>query len=86
MKELYGVARNLCIAVSDKGKRIPQAEVIILVSETVWNHSTAGGISPARETTGFRFVSDAKGLRAVAKDLMAYAKELDAMEQQEGDK
>ena len=78
MKELIGTARNLMLAASDDGEPRAMIEVILILTEPNFRVDAVGQMIRERSVETARFSTTAKGLRAVAKDYLAWADEADA--------
>lgn len=80
MKALIGTARNLLVLAGSNGEPIPAVEAIIITDEGRWVYNDAEGVlEEGRNEETVRFFVSAKGLRALAEDLLSWADEADAV-------
>ncbi len=69
MKELLGNSSNLALIPQDDGKLLGVTEIILIVTEPIYEADSAGEIVKRRITETLRFNATAKSLRAFVKRL-----------------
>lgn len=74
MPELSSISSNLLAIYDENGHLIPQAEVILIMTEPTYSID-AGGVVKQREVLTARFAASPAILRQVAKNLLRIADE-----------
>lgn len=77
MRELCGNAHNEHLLIADGGALIPSAELILMLSEPVYNFDPQRGMTARRKTTEVRFSADAPRIRNLASALSDIADNLE---------
>ncbi len=75
MKELLTVARNFLTTFDEDEKPIKQAEIVLVMSEAVYNIDAGGEMVRSRETSQIRFVARVENLRKLSDILRTFADE-----------
>ena len=79
MNELIGHSANMMLAETTKGRLLATVELVLLVSEPKYQSDPTGFVK-TRSITDVRFATGAKGLRALAKDLVELANDAEELE------
>ena len=79
MKELLTMASNVFAAVSEEGKLIPRGEVVLVLSEPVYQVEPGGEVLRRRELSQVRFVSGPGALRKLADSLNLLANQAETL-------
>lgn len=80
MKELFSVAANFCATWSgDKTHQRHQVEVLLILSEPVYDADLDGNLIKSRQHTQCRFSASPAQLRSLADSLTELAEEAEAL-------
>lgn len=77
MREFIGNAHNEQLLINDDGTLTPAAEIVLMLSEPVYDHSPGRGFTSRRKTTEVRFGACAARLRNLGRALVEIADSLD---------
>lgn len=79
MKELLTVNSNFSASFTEGKKLLPQAEVILVLSEPIYAVDASGEIVRQRKNTHVRFAATPKALRKLSKELEHIANESESL-------
>ena len=79
MKELMSYARNISLVIGADDTTHAMVEIVLAVSEPVWQMSTGGSMDPVRQAETFRFSTIPDELRKLAKSFTKWADDADAI-------
>jgi len=71
-------ARNIGFVLTENSKLAQRIEVVLTVSEPIWQMDPGGGVSSVRRAESLRFATDPHGLRMLAKACEDWAAESEA--------
>ena len=72
MNELSSISSNLLVIYDEQGHLIPQAEVVLIMTEPAYRID-AGGVVKTREVVATRFAASPAHLRQIAKAMLNIA-------------
>lgn len=74
MKEMVAISANIYHVLNNSDELRPQLELILVVSEPTYRHSTTGGVAKERVMSEFRMSIPASGVDEIVTRLQEYQK------------